>query len=366
MEPKPAHPPTVTDELDGDDTSARTLRVRLLRAVASGVPGPGQLGRPAAQTVALNWACERATAVLAARTKGFVRAGLAGDAPRPLARDQAFGVELTNGSLVSLDAAGARALADRLAVSLGGMRGTGELSGTEHGLLEFLALEVADALSAEGPGGEAAPVPALAAVLRGAEVGRRLEGWPGTSVALSLEAGGRAGAGAIWLPATAGTPWLSFPPESRVEGAGTTLTLALPVVHVQEGERDVIAPGDVVLLGMTRLTGVADCELVTTSGWLLSRARILRDSADLLTVAPGALLLGDSVAPAGRTGVVPARVTFGEARLHAADLEAWREGEPLDLRKEAHRPARLHLAGAAARPVELVAVDGEVGARILS
>ena len=126
------------------------------------------------------------------------------------------------------------------------------------------------------------------------------------------------------------------------------------------------AAGDVVLLGATQLMGLTGCDLVTTGGWRVASGRILRDAAGLVTVARGPLELGDPTVPDAPSGSVAACVTLGEVLLSAEDFGAWESSAPLDLRKEAGCPALLHVSGAPARAVELVSVDGEVGARLLT
>jgi len=340
--------------------TAPSLEERWIGALFASRPGRAE-GLPVARTVAIDWACERAAELLSARLKTRVRVRAFAGAGTPRPAELAFGVELRGGGLVALDLAGARALSDSLAQALGGMRGTGDLAGTEQGLLESLALEVGQHLGEAG-GGEGRT---LRAILRGAELARKLAELGGAQVVRDVELAGRSGTLVVALPDRPSAPLLRFP-EEAADGGRVTLTLALPPFTLQASEPSGLLPGDVVLLGATALVAIAGAELVTSAGWRLADARIARDSAGLVTVLRGALDPGDPHGAESRPGRLAARVTLGTAWLARADLVGWAEGAPLDLCKDGDRPGLLHVSGAPSRPIELVAVEGEIGARVLA
>lgn len=276
--------------------------------------------------------------------------------------------------LIVLDAPLARVIVDALEVDFANLRGNGHLSEAELGLLEYTTLACVDYVLRDG-GPAASHGFALRAFLGRSELQERLKDNPLTPGVLNVRIAGREGRIRLYLPGweagdlAAAAAGLAPPVVSAAELQATiTLHLALPPVAIPPGEVERLQPGDLLLLGATELQNLPECRLVTSTGWSLASATIVRHSPTVLTVRCGALepqVWDAAAAVAVNTGRQVLTPVVGRLPIRVGQLQRWRSGAALDLPQDLTTPVELHVDGRSAGKAELVRVDGEVGLRLL-
>lgn len=276
-------------------------------------------------------------------------------------------------AVLALDLAAARAVADAISKELAQLRGDGHLTDTELGLLEYLTLACADLLE------QNLSVTGFAFVrfVGPAEIEKTLQTAPPQTLDIELSVGGRAGLLRLaleefdrnyvapefqeYMPAetAADDSWLTTPIE---------LYLALPPITLTSQEFKAMQPGDVVLLGCSRLESFAtDCAIVTGNGWRLSAAQLLSDSLGLVSVRCDALRPtvdeAWAVEPSGNALV--ARPRLGNISRSLEQLGRWQSGDVIDFLKDSNAPVELWIGATRIGAGEFALVEGELGIRLL-
>ncbi|MEM7203128.1 MAG: FliM/FliN family flagellar motor switch protein [Planctomycetota bacterium] len=267
--------------------------------------------------------------------------------------------------VVALDGRAARMLADKVARSVSGMNGTGELSDAELGLLDFVIVATLDGMDRVlGLADSGCGVLEFASRDEALARLRSLD----TVLPGRVTIGGRVGA--LWV----GAPRRLLEQVSLKEGAAlpeetwrvlpsVPVQLELAPVPLSAEEHARLAPGSVVLLGASDLISPPiPCQLVTATGWRLCLAQIAMDSPTLLQVRCGPVEPLALPAEAPGRELVP---VLGERELTVEQLAAWRQGSPVEFARDVAGAVVLHEGGAPAWRGELVRVQGELGVRLL-
>ena len=294
---------------------------------------------------------------------------------------QVFGLHLrilsddvARDAFVTLDADAARTLTDALQSHLTGMRGVGELTDSEIGLLEFLSLVTLEVVARDAPS-ETARFE-LVEFLRKPQIPGLIANHESTPIIFGLSCAGRSGSVVLWAPTWEGRTGLKLPGRGELPGAAASaapppnalcVTLALPAIQVPEAQIEALGPGDVLLIGASDLESFGtDWQLVTTSGWCLGDARLQEDSPTCAVVECGALSPSVHMAPDSIPGHVALQPTMGWLDLPLSRVENWERGQCLSFQKVGTADVRLHRAGGLALRGEWVRVGQEVGVRVLS
>jgi flagellar motor switch/type III secretory pathway protein FliN len=214
---------------------------------------------------------------------------------------------------------------------------------------------------------------ALRAFLGRSELQERLKDNPLTPGVLNVRIAGREGRIRLYLPGweagdLAAAAGLAPPVVSAADlQTAVTLRLALPPGSIPSGEVERLQSGDLLLLGATELPNLPECRLVTTTGWSLASATIVRHTPTVLTVRCGAYepQVWDPAAAAVDTGQQVLTPVVGRLPIRIGQLQRWRSGAALDLPQDLATPVELHVDGRSVAGAELVRVDGEVGLRLL-
>lgn len=280
--------------------------------------------------------------------------------------------------VLTIDQSAARVLVEPIVEDLTGLKGGGQLTDAEIGLLEFVLLSAADGVMQE-----------LASISRGfafhAFFGpheiKELEKNAAASVLeFELRASARAGTlrlrGGNWLtqdarladafaalPQSSGALW-----NEAVAARPVDLYLALPAVSLARQEYQGMQPGDVLLLGRTELTSAGcGCGLVTTTGWQAATAEVLLDSPTVISVRCGKArpILSPALSVQAAPDTVLLVPAVGGIRQTLEQLSGWQDGQMLDLPKDAKAPVTLYNGSRRVATGELVRVEGEVGVRVL-
>jgi hypothetical protein len=274
--------------------------------------------------------------------------------------------------LIVLDAPLGRAIVDALETDFANLRGNGHLSEAELGLLEYTTLACVDHVLRDG-----VPAASHGFALRGflerSELRERVKDNPLTPGVLSVRIAGREGRIRLYLPGweagdLAAAAGLAPPVVSAADLQTTiTLRLAFPPVAIPPGEVARLQPGDLLLLGATELQNLAECRLVTSTGWSVASATLVRHSPTVLTVRCGPLepQVWDAGAGSGNTAEQVLTPVLGRLPIRIGQLQRWRSGGTLDLPRDLATPVELHVEGRSVGEAELVRVDGEVGLRLL-
>lgn len=276
----------------------------------------------------------------------------------------------TTAALITLDLSAARAIVDLIATQLADLRGSTEITQTDHGLLEFTVLSAIDELVL---GADPSRVSfALSRFLGRAEL---ID--PSTYDGLDplwirVVVGAREGLGAIWLPQDADllrAAWTSLRlPRAthNVTDGEVEAVLALPPVVLDQELVRKIAPGDVVMIGATDLSSFGShCRLVTTNAWQLSVASVVRDVPGLVSVRCGELRPEVYEPPAAAENTVALLPITGSIRLMLDQIQGWQAGAVLDLVTSSVAPVDLLIESRWFASGELVRVEGEIGVRVL-
>lgn len=329
-------------------------------------------GRPmtAAARQRLAAAVRGAVAVLVELTQRDVRLRWAGDGvavagavvfTADLCWHTAAGDERSARIGVDLDAA--RALVDALARRHGCGPGAGPLSAVERGMLEYLALELADALLGHGDG-----VVVLRRLVHAA--GDETAAAGGFEGCMWLDVGGRRGQVLLMVPADILPPAAAADGASRLPksiGGETDLAFALPPVAVAADDWRAAAPGDLLLLGSQDLRALgAGGRLVTAQGWEVAGAVLVAESPRAVSVRCATPRITPLARPGAADAAAVVHPLLGRRTVALADLADLAAGASFDLAIDPLRPLRLlpGLPGGACHG-ELVAVDDELAVRLL-
>jgi len=278
-------------------------------------------------------------------------------------------------AMIAVDVPMARALVDGLETDFANVRGSGNLTEAETGLLEYVTLACVDQVMRGSMSTTAARDSAsadgrtfsLEKFLRAQEVVE----WVGRTrvapVALSGRVAGQGGSARLYLPGwEAGDVTAPVWDAAAAPDLGMILTvrLALPSVRLPAVEGPALQPGDVVLLGVTDLAAVPGCRLITAEGWELSTATVVRDSADVVSVRCGAFDARVWDAASAAEGDTLLGPTLGAQFLSLEQVAHWPVGALLDLSKDLQSMVDLWRGGAVAARGELIRIDGELGVRV--
>ncbi len=283
---------------------------------------------------------------------------------------------------VTLSLTAARAIVEPLSADLADLRGYGELSGPECGLLEYVSLATVDRVLKAWPRGSAGFV--FTRFADAAEMARQASdrkagptGAPPEPVVLELVVSGRRGLVQLacegWLvdEANAADSVLDSGVTSRGavagDGAPVDVRLGLPAITISRQEFQAIENGDTLLLGRTTLKSFASgCALITTTGWELGAVELCDDTSTLVSVRCGTLrpTVRPELMRRGETASVTLRPAMGLLRLTTKQLGRWRGGDVVDLPTDPVAPVELYKGMAGVGKGELVTVDGELGIRL--
>ncbi len=302
----------------------------------------------------------------------------AGALPAAFSVTMTFAAMGTSGRcVITLRPDAARAIADAILIESTGLRGHAAPTPTELGILEFVALTLADVLSRRlgehlGP---SAPTIAITAFSSGAEAAAALASIPAPPISLAISLAGRHGeilaAYDGWtaspVQVAPASPPATGSPTPRDDGPGhVTVGLALAPVALSPQELQVAAAGDVLMLGCSELGLQTPCAaLVTATGWRLCEAMIVKDSPTTICVRCERLapipLAGWTCADQSPT-MVP---VVGRARLSSLALQDWMNGRTQDLAPVPGGGVQLWMNAKPWALGELARVGDEAGVRIV-
>ncbi|GMV26990.1 MAG: hypothetical protein AMXMBFR58_30210 [Phycisphaerae bacterium] len=267
----------------------------------------------------------------------------------------------------------ARAIVDAVLAEASGLMGRGSLTPAELGILEFVGLLLAEAVSQkiERGFGAVAPTFAIERFASGPEAAAETALQP--SVSLAIEVSGRHGevivvydgwigdGSAMALAAAVGSSFVARDRDPVEVPAG----VALGPVAISAEELARAAPGDAVLLGCSELDARAPHACVATrTGWSLCRAEIVHNLPTVLTACCHALTpepLAGWMSSAAKPLVVP---VLGDARLTAATLKSWTPGRIQDFARPSGE-VELWMNGSLWATGELARVGDEIAVRLL-
>lgn len=240
-----------------------------------------------------------------------------------------------------------------------------------------LSLLLLDALAALRPTPlEQAFAPRLARVVRSAaELSAATDlRLPHLAVQLQIECGAIRGRARLLVPASALRCWLAtgvpslLPPHPDLAAASVALSLCVGRAHLSPRDLTSLQPGDVVLLddlvrrdgalaGPARLSGTAFALAGTLEGprFTFASTRITQENP--MTVPTEALRVPELP--------IDLEVELGRIRVTLGELAALQPGSVLPLHLTAGEPVHLRLGESTLAVVELVDIEGEIGARIL-
>lgn len=278
---------------------------------------------------------------------------------------------------MSLDDLAARAVADTAARTLGGAVGCGHLTDTEFGVIDFVVTNTLAMLGSDGmaegwrighfgsAGGEGT-----------AEEPKAAPTDPGPSslsltVAASLVLGFNRGTvlAEVVLP----EPPRHAPPagaeEDPTPGASIGLELRYGPLELEPGLDQPLEIGDVILMGVTDLTGPGrPLRVVSDTGWEIAPAIGTEQTPLRLSVEVGPWCFA---APTSLpTASSPARrqfdVRLGCCQVRRDDLPRFKAGDVIDFSCDGESTIALLDRCQVAWTGELVKIDGDMGVRLLA
>jgi len=273
------------------------------------------------------------------------------------AEGQAFGVVLGLGAggedefMISVDGALARAIVNKVTAQFAQLRGAGDsISDAEAGVLEFVTLTVADRIaeSAQAPVGNGTQ--ATGVVVKQFLNGAEAVAWGSRSalggLAVQAAVGPMAGVARIWLGrsiAKSVLQQIKRTPPLPAGASSVVVSLQLPGIALTESEWNSLSPGDVLLIGATRLAGPTPrWRLVTENGWSLCEAECIADTPTLIAAQCSGLAVAiDPVTKSGAEGKRILRAMIGRASLATSRLANWPVGLRVELAKEDRLPVEL-------------------------
>jgi hypothetical protein len=165
-------------------------------------------------------------------------------------------------------------------------------------------------------------------------------------------------------------PEAAAPPPPAVKGrrndtSPLELKFALPPIRLARRDAMSITPGDVLLAGVTDLAAFgADGRIVTTNGWSLAGAAIVRDSPTVLTVRCGRFALETLSVGVGEAEAV-LHCLIGTQKMSPEQIRYWQNGATIDLTKDPALPVDVYDGLTRIARGELVKLDGEIGVRVV-
>ncbi|MCA9323098.1 MAG: hypothetical protein KDB53_20325 [Planctomycetes bacterium] len=232
--------------------------------------------------------------------------------------------------VIGLDLAAARPIVDRLGELRAGLRGHGDLSAVESGLLEYATLRCVDTLAHHD-----AELPCtLLGFLGAAELSARAVEAVARPIRLQVKIGGHSGQARLWIPAEWTTGAFG---DARFEEP-CQMRLALPVGELEEADLDGLAAGDAILLGGHDLTSLqARLRVVTSTGWCLGAPEAVEDLAGHVELTLGSGPPRPILPEEGST----LRAEIGSLPLDERNLSGLQPGGKVALVKDLRAPVRL-------------------------
>lgn len=281
---------------------------------------------------------------------------------------------------IALDRRAGLALSNALSVLIGGSRGGSYLSESDRGLLEYLGLDLSDAV--------ALALPDNVFTLDEFSEDEQSDGLWSTSRAYRLgvqvEVSGQQLGFArvrIRIPVTEPLALSSVPVAADDEGLipdkgaeiwqeSVFARYLAQQVLLDRAQLNTAAPGDVLLTGVPTMDALMqDGKLVTDTGWCVAQALHAEDHPDFVTMVPAAIAPRPSEATANAGSPDQGReyvdICMGEGGLSLSRLRGWSLGESLTLAKPDKAPILLNRCGVPWMRGEPVAAAGEIGIRLL-
>ncbi|MCK4660919.1 MAG: FliM/FliN family flagellar motor switch protein [Phycisphaerae bacterium] len=279
--------------------------------------------------------------------------------------------------VVILSTPAARAMINPIITDQAGLRGDGELSDTESGLIEYVVLSCADTILRDLPEkGHGFTFQRFCGHQECVRLGQSkrdlavdfeltIAGFQGR-IRLICDAWAADGA-AISLPRMPGYADGQNLAVDDLAAESVELRLALGAIRLSQAEFQALRPKDILPLGRTTLQSFASpCSVVTTTGWRLGSAEVLADLPTLVSVCCGQLrpTLNSALAEAAQADAVLLVPMVGRITLTVEQLRHWRAGDTLDFPKDPGNPVEIHRGLKCFGKGELVVVDGELGIRM--
>lgn len=271
--------------------------------------------------------------------------------------------------IIILDMAAARALASAVTANIAGIRGVGDLTEAERGVIEYIFLECFDLLQKEDK--RLSRNVNIRKFLGEKEIADELRRKRFSGMTYALSIGRESGYCYIWTPSAISKPGISANALSRPASHAARLAVALPTVTLSEEDAKLLRPGDVVLLGCSSLGQLrAPAALVASSGWRLADASIQDknnpglNNISIRTDAWSPVVFDLPEAPAGFVTVLP---FLGVLSASAEQLRSWWAGGSFELPMETPGAVTLQIGTGIVRHGEIVFEEstGLLGARIL-
>lgn len=279
-----------------------------------------------------------------------------------------FGVQFRIGESgrefgIAMDEEAGRCILDAAGDATGWLRGAGQLSDAELGILEFIVLDIVNRILSEVLPGCVIKIVAFQTRRDFAHEFDKLESRPilysvgnfsRPALVAIFPSAFRVQEGATLVRVPAGAPAKS----------GIVVRLALPKIDMKEAELQDLEPGDVLLLFTKSLLVLeAPVLIVTTTGWVLGEATVVEESTGeivvkVLTLAPQPFLL--EKCKKSNAWAIP---IIGEVFLPAASIRSIAPAATLRL-KRTNTEVVLECSDGQTRQGSLVHLDGIVGIQI--
>lgn len=255
---------------------------------------------------------------------------------------------------VLLDGRATRALSDALSLLHLGLRGFGELTGAERGLVEFAVLSCVDRLGCGA---------SIRRIVHGRELARIATPTRGLALEFEVRLGASSGSARVLFEVRAASKPLAL--DADCESALLELRLALPALSIARDSFDALSAGDVLLFGAESFAGFASrTALVTTGGWRVASAQWAADDALSIRVRCGPLEPQVLLAPTPAPGQVLLTPFVGSRALEKTEFERWQSGDELTLDKRPASDVELLASNGTRLGGELVRFSGELGVRV--
>lgn len=271
--------------------------------------------------------------------------------------------------LFAIDQSTARALLDRVMLGLAGLRGAGDLTEAESGIVEFAFLAIWDAVLKHTDESHGLFV---AELLHGDQCRARALKLGGSGDSFRVMIAGKQGRGLLLRSKVDGVPMTWKSSHLRQSSMLTTslaVTLALPAMALAQEDLMAIVPGSLILLHTLNDNSAGrDLRIFSGTGWDLADAHVEDFSSSPCVVAATGGPLRPRVprAPAPKEGSSWFFPVMGEAHLSRLDLENWIAPQTVPFKLDPELPLRLLDAdGALAARGEFVCFKGEAAMRVV-